>query len=282
MSISDLRVYFFIALICYLSSSDPVVNRKIVEHNDTYPPFNRELIIDIDSDSIAGYAMLAAGDHPKETIILVPGYPGNDTNFDLAIDMRAEGFNVIIFNHRGAWGSQGLYSYSNCLEDIDYLIEYLSQQEVSETLHIDTGKFTLVGRSFGGGIALIQGSQNDQIKRIVALTSVNYGDLMKNYSSLDELGGFKNYMLKQVMMNHNIDLFLQELLDNQEAYDIGHYNAQLSQKDILIIEDSDKNMEWIETLNNATTVVLDSDHNFIDKREELSQIIIKWLTSEGS
>ena len=89
--------------------------------------FNKELLINIGEDTIAGYALIASEETPKETIILVPGYPGNDNNFDIAQEIRKSGKNVILFNHRGAWGSQGLYSYTNCLEDIQEIINNANQ-----------------------------------------------------------------------------------------------------------------------------------------------------------
>lgn len=148
------------------------------------PAFNKELIIDIEGDTIAGY-------------------PGNDNNFDVAQEIRRNGKNVIHFNHRGAWGSQGQYNYSNCLEDIEKVIEYFSAAPIAKKLKIDIDRSTLLGRSFGGGIALIKGSQIPSVKKIIAISSVNYGAIMNKYESLDELGGFKKYMKKQIMISTN-------------------------------------------------------------------------------
>lgn len=239
--------------------------------------FNKELIIDIDGDSIAGYALIAAGNKPKATVILIAGYPGNDNNFDLAQDLRNNGYNVVSFNHRGAWGSQGYYSYSNCLEDVGKLVEFLSEEKVATELRIESEQFILLGRSFGGGIALIAGSEIKAVQKIIAITSVNYGQLMQNYQVIDDLGSFKKYMQKQIMINADIDHFLQDLLDNKKTYNILQYKNELQTKNVMLIDDSVKNQEWVKELVSAEAIVLESDHNFIEQREELIGMIISWL-----
>jgi len=244
---------------------------------DLGPAFNKELIIPIGEDSIAAYALIAQGDSYKETIILIQGYPGNDTNFDIAQELRSDGRNVILFNHRGAWGSQGIYSYSNCLQDVQEVIRYLSKHSLANELRIDTDEFILIGRSYGAGIALIQGSQIEAVKKIISISATNYGEIMMGYQSLEELGSFKRYMQKQIMINHNIDSFLQELLDYKEEYNIVNYADQLQNKKVLHIEDSTKNESWIKQLEHSTYIVIDSDHNFVAERTKLKGSIINWL-----
>ena len=239
--------------------------------------FNEELIIPIGEDSISGYALIASGNNLKETVILIQGYPGNDTNFDIGQDIRENGKNVILFHHRGAWGSQGVYSYSNCLNDIKEIVRFLTQDEMSSKLRIKTDDFTLMGRSFGGGIALIEGSRIKSVKRIIAISTVNYGVIMKKYNSIDELGSFKRYMQDQIMINHDIDDFLQELLDKREEYNIADYSDELKAKKVLLIEESDKNEDWISQMENIEYLIIDSDHDFVNERSKLQSTILNWL-----
>lgn len=272
MRVLSLLTLIFITAFCLLSWNSKI---DTAQKDDT--AFNKELIINIKGDTIAGYAFIAKGKTLKETIILVAGYPGNDNNFDIAQKLRRNGKNVISFNHRGAWGSQGTYSYSNCLEDIEKLIKYLSKEKVATALRIDTNKFVLLGRSYGGGIALIKGSKLNTVSKIIAISTANYGEIMRKYTSLDELSSFKKYMKKQIMMNHDIDSFLQELLDNKIEYSITHHKDKLAKKPVLLIEDSHKNDKWINQLENVTIKHIKSDHNFIDKRNELANAILEWL-----
>lgn len=245
--------------------------------DDHFPAFNQELIFAIDQDTVSGYAFIANDSTSKETVILVKGYPGNDSNFDLAQSLRRNNYNVILFNHRGAWGSQGQYMYSNCLEDIDGVVTYLSQPEIANKLRIDTNRFVLIGRSLGGGVSLIQGSKNNAVKKIIALSSVNYGIVMEKYSDLSELTGFIRYMKKQVMIETNIDLFLQEMLDRKIDFNVLTHVEALKNKRVLCIENSDKNDDWINQLPNAEVYKIPSGHNFVDKRIEMINFIVNWL-----
>jgi len=239
--------------------------------------FNKEFLIDIKGDTISAYALIAAGDKKKETVILLKGYPGNDNNFDLGQELRTNGFNVIFFDHRGAWGSQGEYLYSNCLEDVEYIIGFLTQPETSENLKIDINKFTLIGRSLGSGVALIAGSKISRVNKIIGISNVNYGDLMKDKSNLNQLKNYSNYMKKQIMMNHNINHFLNELIEFKNEFNIVNYSDKLATKELLLIENTHKNDVWISQLKNPEVRYINSDHNFTSERKIMIEEILNWI-----
>jgi len=269
--------FTFLIIFTYLSCDTNRELKKSINEAQKISGFNKELIIDIKSDSVAAYALIAKGDSKKETVILLKGYPGNDNNFDLGQELRNNGFNVIVFDHRGAWGSQGEYLYSNCLEDVEYVINFLIQSEISENLRIDTNRFVLIGRSLGSGVALISGSKIPRVKKIVGISNVNYGDLMKNRSDISELKNYSVYMQKQIMMNHDINKFLNELIEFKKEYDIVNYSNELSTKKFLLIEDSHKNDTWIKQLVNPEVRYINSDHNFTNKRTLMIEEILNWI-----
>jgi len=264
----------FTLLLCWKSNT--IAQNSITQ--DIEPSrFNKELLINIEGDTIAGYALIADGDLKKQTAIIIKGYPGNDSNFDLAQELRNNGFNVILFDHRGAWGSQGIYLYSNCLKDIEIIINYLKEPHVSEQLRIDKNRFILIGRSLGGGIALISGSQIDNVKKIIGISNVNYGELMQKHNNISELKSYAKYMKKQIMINHDINEFLEELIANKKAFNIANYSKELSRKEVLLIEDSHKNMKWTNELKESEIRYLISDHNFSTQRNQMINEIINWL-----
>ena len=79
------------------------------------------------------------------------------------------------------------------------------------------------------------------------------------------------------MINTDIDKFLQEMLDNKSKFDIGNYANQLNQKELLIIEDGDKNDHWIQLLPNVQLTKIDAGHNFIDQRIRMINEVVDWL-----
>jgi dienelactone hydrolase len=248
-------------------------------NHSEFPAFNEEMILNIKGDSIAGYAFIANGEKPKETVIMSHGLPGNDNQFDIAQSIRRTGRNVIHFNYRGSWGSQGDFLYSNSLEDVDEVVKYLSNAENSKRLRIDPNSFVILGRSYGGGIALIQGRKNERVKKIIAISSMNAGSRFNPVKNLSELSGWKNYLDRQVMLNVNPNTFLQEMLDNKEKYNVVTYRNQLKDKKVLLIESTENNQSWISLLEDIDHKMIESDHNFISNRIELTTVLIGWLNS---
>lgn len=210
---------------------------------------------------------------------MVHGLPGNDNQFDIAQSIRRTGRNVIHFNYRGSWGSGGDFLYSNSLEDVDEVIKYLSNAGNSKRLRIDTNAFVLLGRSYGGGIALIQGSKNERVKKIIAVSSMNAGADTHPIQDVSKLLRWKKYLNKQVMLNVNPDIFLQEVWDNKKKYNVVTYKNQLKRKKVLLIEDTQNNQKWISILENIDHKMIESDHNFISNRIELTNALIEWLNT---
>src|SRR5271154_931092 len=77
-----------------------------------------ELNIPSDSSLLQGFILTANGAQMHPTLLMLHGYPGNERNLDLAQVVRAHGWNVIYFDYRGSWGSQGKFSFKNCVEDV--------------------------------------------------------------------------------------------------------------------------------------------------------------------
>lgn len=254
------------------------INVSAQEDQEEYSTFNEEMAIGIEGDSIAVYALIASGKEIKETVIFLHGIPGNERNLDLAQDVRRSGRNAIFFSYRGAWGSQGTYSYSNCLADIGHVLDFFSDTAIISKMRIDTSRFVLMGHSLGGGLALIQGANENRVKKIIALSAANYGYWLREVTSIDSLQGFQNYIRSSFMLNCNPREFVQELLDHKTEYSVLTYSSKLASKKVLIIDDDDWSHEWAgELKDNAEYKVIESDHSFTNKRKELSDYIIAWL-----
>jgi pimeloyl-ACP methyl ester carboxylesterase len=257
-----------------------VLSLPLISQNNTkdYPTFNKEISVGIGKDSIAAYALIAKGNKLKETIILLHGLPGHEKNFDLAQNLRSRGKNVIIFNYRGSWGSQGTYSYSNCLEDIGFVLDYFSDSTISSKMLIDTSRFVLIGHSLGGGLALIFGANDNRIKKIITLSAFNIGHRLKRFSSPDSLYTFKNYVNTLFMLNCDSKVFIKEVYENRVKYDVLEYNLPLKEKKVLVIDDFDRSEGWPGELKNSIKYkVIRSDHSFTDKRKKLIRHVNRWL-----
>jgi pimeloyl-ACP methyl ester carboxylesterase len=222
--------------------------------------------------------MLAAGTERKETVLLLHGYPGNERSLDLAQELRRDGRNVIYFNYRGSWGSQGEFIYSNCIEDVKKVMDFFSTEENSEKYKVNPESFILIGHSMGGGIALISGAKDDRVQKIIGLSSWNIGEHFRDADD-ELLERMRKHLKSQFMLNANPKRFIADLLENIETYSIANYKSQLDSKTILLLDENEKNKQWIEELGIEDYILMKTDHSFSDKRLELIEKISEWINN---
>ncbi|CAN5298397.1 hypothetical protein BH23BAC2_BH23BAC2_25590 [soil metagenome] len=246
--------------------------------NVEYPATSEEITITIGNDSIAAFAMLAAGKEKKETVILVHGLPGNERNLDLAQDLRRNGRNVIYFNYRGAWGSQGEFLFSNLTEDVKHILDFFSNPENSEKYRIQADSFILFGHRTGGGVALLSGAQDNRINKIALYSPWNYGEEPK--PNEEQLKEFYQYVIKPAfMLNTEQESFTEDFNSNWESFDLKQYKNKLNTMKILILDENDRNKNWIEDIGNIEYQIMKTDHSFSNKRLELIEIVSNWLNN---
>ncbi len=265
-SISTLIILLLFGYNLYAQNSD-----------NSYPATSEEITITIGNDSIAAFGMFAAGKEKKETVIFLHGLPGNERNLDLAQELRRNGRNVIYFNYRGAWGSQGEFLYSNCLEDVKQVMDFFSTSENSEKYRIDSKSFILFGHSMGGGIALISGAKDARVRKIAVYSPWNAGNDQKPSDA--QIEGFKKMLNSLFMLNIDSQNFIEDLIQNKYEYDILSHKKQLTNKKLLILDENERNKGWIEELDNTEYILMKTDHSFSDKRLELIEKVSKWINN---
>lgn len=77
----------------------------------------------------------------------LPGDPLNELTF-LPSLLAKNGFNTIVFNYPGTWGSEGTFSEADLISSIICIIDHLI------SLHKNVSMINLFGDSFGGTLAL--------------------------------------------------------------------------------------------------------------------------------
>src|SRR6478735_9232341 len=117
------------------SQGDSIVLRDI-EWDKNAPAGSTELFIPSGDALLAGLIYRANGSSKHPTLLLLHGYPGNERNLDIAQAVRAHGWNVIYFDYRGSWGSQGKFSFKNCVEDVVNATLFCNKYQ--DSLMIDT------------------------------------------------------------------------------------------------------------------------------------------------
>ncbi|MEW6983916.1 alpha/beta hydrolase family protein [Colwelliaceae bacterium 6471] len=132
-----------------------------------------ELTIDSHGSRMSGFIYKAAGEGLHPTVLLLHGYPGNEKNLDVAQALRSKGWNVLFFHYRGAWGSEGDFSFLGAERDVQVVLDYMNAN--AQRLTIDKNKISIVGHSMGGHMAIAGILGEPSVKCAVAYDGANLG-----------------------------------------------------------------------------------------------------------
>ncbi len=264
---------------------DPI-SMDVLQVDATHPPAFHELIMPSHGFLISGFALLANGQGPHPTVVLLHGYPGNEKNLDLAQSMRRAGFNILFFHYRGAWGSQGEYSLTHLSEDVASVLRYARSN--AETLRIDNARLSVMGHSMGGFAALRSASTDIDLICVAGLAAANLGE----YASRDaqQKNGLRTYTDKQFMLHgFGGEQALAEIERHAEEFDVRSYGSGLEGKSVLLIAGSEDPsvppavqgrivaaFEKIPGVN-LSAIIIPGDHAFSGSRIRLQREVINWF-----
>lgn len=252
-----------------------------------------------EGDKIRGLFYKASGTGPFPTVILCHGFPGNDTDvLGLGQRLMKEGFNALAFNYRGTWGSEGIFTLGNNLEDVVSTIRYVKSGSVVQEFCVDPSRVSIIGYSHGGGMALLGSLSDPNIRRVVDVAGADQSEVARILQQSDEFRQFFEAHIDQQISNSGIrapktkDL-IADLLLTIDKYDLVKHVQTLSSKDILIIggwRDQQWNIPTMEhhilplfralQKHGAKQVQIeafDTGHSFRDVRDQLAEKIVSWL-----
>jgi len=272
---------FFISTSLF-AQSDSLVLRDI-QWDKGSPAGSTELFIPSEGSQLAGLIYRANGMGKHPTLLLLHGYPGNERNLDLAQVVRALGWNVIYFDYRGSWGSQGKFSFMNCVQDVENVVKFCNTYQ--DSLKIDTSNIVLFGHSMGGWITLKSMQAIPQIKKGFALSTWNiYGDLktVMNKKQLMELANSPEIGVKYFVLNASFEEIFGPVLQHRDYFNLARDGKALADKQIVMLDEHHGNQEIADSLRVANTSffkyeVWKTDHPFSNKRVSLMNELIAFL-----
>ena len=112
---------------------------------------------------------------PHPAVIMSHGFPGYTTNNDFELALMRAGCVVIHMNHRGAWGSEGTYLFTNLKDDLIAITKWAHNPAIADQYGIDTGNIFLVGHSMGGQTVLNAAKELPFIRGAAALAAYDIG-----------------------------------------------------------------------------------------------------------
>ena len=249
----------------------------------TSPARSTELFIPSGNSQIAGLIYSANGLQKHPTLLLLHGYPGNERNLDIAQIVRCHGWNVIYFDYRGSWGSQGKFSFKNSVEDVVNVVAFCNKYQ--DSLKIDTSNIVLFGHSMGGWVVLKALQELPTIKKGFALSTWNIGDYYKNVSTEKEmlrLANDPNGVGKYFVLNTSLKDLYTPVLQDQTYFNLLNDAKSLADKQIIMIDEHEKNSQLAAKMKESNKSYFDysvwqTDHVFTNKRISLINKIITFL-----
>ena len=144
----------------------------------------------------------------RPCVILAHGYPGVARNDDLAFALRRIGCVVVTVHHRGAWGSQGKYLVSNCVQDIVALCAHVRSPDFCRTYRTDPDALFLVGHSMGGNSVLQAARQVKGVRGLVLLAPYDPTRLLREG---DEAGVMPLLRTGYILRCDGLDAILRDM-----------------------------------------------------------------------
>jgi alpha/beta superfamily hydrolase len=243
-----------------------------------------------------GVLFLAQGVGPHPNAVLLHGFPGSTKNEDLAYAIQRAGWNVLTFQYRGSWGSEGEFSWSGALVDASAAIAFIGGPNGAGDRGLPD-QVVVIGHSFGGWVALMTAARNSKVRAVASIAAPNIGRRARNLRDPEyyaaRLRGLEGGLLP--VRGTSADDLLREILTHSEEWDLTTHVSTLSRKTVLLVGGqrdtaaplAEEHVPLVEALQqegapNMTSFVLDADHGFTDKRIALTKIVISWLAEAES
>lgn len=226
---------------------------------------------------------LASGAGPHPTVLLLHGFPGNEKNMDLLYSIRRAGWNVLFPHYRGAWGSEGTFSFTHAIEDTQAAVEFLRDPDNVKRYRINPRQIVLIGHSMGGFMAAYATAHDPAISAVVMIAAWNIGpDVSHQREKQAEL--FQESSPR--LAGTTPEGLLAEAKQNAARWNFVDYAPALKTRPALIIEAEDGLAAESQALaaallvagdTHVTELHLATDHSFSDRRIALQSAVVDWL-----
>jgi len=264
------------------AQSDSIVLRDM-PLDKISPAGSAELFIPSANFLLNGFIYKANGTQRHPTLLLLHGYPGNERNLDIAQVVRSHGWNVIYFDYRGSWGSQGKFSFKNCVEDVINVVSFCKKYQ--DSLHIDTSNIALFGHSMGGWVCLKAIQQLPTIKKAFILSAWDIYNQYKRQLTGAELNAFNmnaDTLGKYFVLNGSLKDRFQPVLERDEYFNLEKNINPLKEKQIIMLDEHERNKKIAEAIQDLNPpffkyYVWQTDHVFTNKRVSLMNMVLSFL-----
>jgi pimeloyl-ACP methyl ester carboxylesterase len=255
-----------------------------------HPPYSAQVLVPSHGMGMNALFYLAGGVGPHPTVVLLHGFPGNEQNLDLAQAIRRAGWNVLTLHYRGAWGSPGIFSIHNVLEDTDAAVRFVRRADIAEKFGIDTRRIVLGGHSMGGFASASHARSDEHLLGVLLIDAWNVGTTGEEFAKVS--GPARTALAKKEFDDIGNSLHgatamstAAEVLAHRRDWNFLSWAKDLTRCPLLVIGASkaggDENRQLADAVTRdggkVTAVTLPSDHSFQDHRIALAADVVNWL-----
>ncbi len=123
----------------------------------------------------------------RPCVIMFHGYPGTARHDDMLHALVRMGCVTVSPHFRGAWGSQGKYSITNCIEDALAISEYVHGEEFSSKYNVDPDRIYIMGHSMGGNTSIHAANKLPFLRGIILLAPFDPTYFVRNDRMEDQI-----------------------------------------------------------------------------------------------
>lgn len=251
--------------------------------DETSPAGSVELTIPSEGSLLQGLLYRANGKQKHPTLLLLHGYPGNERNLDLAQVVRSQGWNVIYFDYRGSWGSQGNFSFENSVQDVVNVVAFCEKNQ--DKYQIDTSNLVLFGHSMGGWVCLKALQKLPKVKKGFALSTWNiYSDFkdVKTTEQLVKMVKDPKVGVEYIVLNTPVEDIFKPVLAKPMFFDLTNDAAALADKQIVMLDEHSDNKGLADAIRQKNRAYFDyqvwkTDHGFTNKRVSMINMVLSFL-----
>lgn len=190
-------------------------------------------------------------------------------------------------NHRGAWGSEGNYLFTNLNDDLIAVAKWAHNSAIADQYQIDRDNVFLVGHSMGGQTVLNAAKELSFIKGVAALAAYDIGAAFR-YRMEKDLFLMIETEGQCLKMNSASDVY-ENALNHQHELSVLNRYEELAKHHVLLIEAAydtvappDKMLKPLadklsEMHGNVTYRSIKSNHSFVGQRMKLTRLVGEWM-----
>lgn len=261
------------------STGDTIVLRDL-QWDAKSPAGFDELTIPSGDSRLQGFILTANGAQKHPTLLLLHGFPGNERNLDLAQVVRSHGWNVIYFDYRGSWGSEGKFTFQHCVEDVVNVVAWCKQN--ADKFQIDTANIALFGHSMGGFVCLKALEFLPGVKKGFALSTWDIYSSVKSAPGENKAKTMEQATGKYFVLNATAEEMYGPVISNEKYFNFHNGVDALSNKQIIMLDEHNRNKELAADIKAHNKAYFDyqvwqTDHPFTNKRVSLMKKVLWFL-----